>query len=140
VGHVRDVNLQLVAAMGQATHIDRVVEIARRFAVDGHDRQRAEITAATERRGIHLLGNGARLGQYLLREGVRQMMLADDDLSIDADFTGTAKNFLDASGRRETGLGESRDFDVHYRAVQFCQTRSPEHGRVEPGPECEFLP
>ena len=43
VGHVGDVHLQLKVAVLQMLHDHRVVEIARRLAVDGDDGQGAEV-------------------------------------------------------------------------------------------------
>ena len=50
VADVGDVDLQRVVAVGEAIHQDGVVEIARGFAVDGDDRQVAEVAAAREYR------------------------------------------------------------------------------------------
>ena len=44
-GHIGDVHLQLVAAVGALGHQHRIVEVARRFAVDGDDGQAAKIAA-----------------------------------------------------------------------------------------------
>ena len=48
MAHIGNVDLQRVVAVRQFVHQDRIVEIARRFAVDGHDRQVAEIASAFE--------------------------------------------------------------------------------------------
>ena len=46
VRHVGDVHLQLAVAVRQRADVNGVVEIARRFAVNGDDGQVAEIAAA----------------------------------------------------------------------------------------------
>ena len=48
MAHVGNVNLQRVVAVRQLVHQHGVVEIARGFAVDGHDRQIAEIAPPFE--------------------------------------------------------------------------------------------
>ncbi len=83
--HVRNVYLQLEVAIRHATYGDRVVEVARSFAVDGDDRKRAVIApmAQLARRNhrIELL----RLLQYLDRKAVRQVKLANDDFDVHAE-------------------------------------------------------
>ena len=84
LGHVGDVDLQLVAAVGALGHQHRVVEVAGRFAVDGDDGQAAEIAAAV---GFVLveMGHAARLGQHVFREDARQLVLADHHLDVHAE-------------------------------------------------------
>ncbi len=61
--HVGDVHLQLETAAGPRRDVHGVVEIARRFAVNGDDRQVAEIAPPSNILFAHLLGNGLRLRQ-----------------------------------------------------------------------------
>ena len=64
VRDVRDVHLQLEMSIRQRADQNRVVEIARGFAVNRHDRQVAEIAAPAQIRFGHLLLRGARLREH----------------------------------------------------------------------------
>ncbi len=92
VRHVGDVDLQFEVAVRHAAHGDGIVEVARGFAVDGDDGQRAIIAPMAQfaRRDhrIELL----RLLQNLDRETMRQVEFADDDLDIDAEIVFVAEN------------------------------------------------
>src|SRR5581483_10024103 len=105
VGHVRDVHLQFEVAVGEAAGKDSVVEVAGGLAVNGHDRQVAEVAAAAQfRRGNHVLELFGFF-QHLGREAVRQVILADDDLHVHAEVVFIAENFDHAAARVLGGAG-----------------------------------
>ena len=52
VGHVGDVDLQFEVAVLQMLHEHRIVEIARRFSVDGDNRQGAEVAPLVRFRSL----------------------------------------------------------------------------------------
>ena len=60
-----------------------------------------------------------RLFDDFRRELVRQVMLADDDLDIDAEIVGMAQDLDHAADRRRAPLGIFKQFDVDHHAVQF---------------------
>src|SRR5216684_9122191 len=92
------------AAIGAMFDVHGVVEIARGLAIDGDDRQVAEIFAAGALGFTH--GLRAMLGfvKNVGGEDMREMMLANDDLGVDAEFAGTAENFDDAAGCRRAAV------------------------------------
>ena len=100
-----------------------VVEIARRLAVNRDDGQAAEITAAHDVGRRDLLLSGARFGEHFVGENMWQVMFADDDLDIHADFAGAAENFDDASDGSEAAFGVARDFHIHDGAIEFREAR-----------------
>ena len=118
---------------GSAAHVNRIVEIPRRLAVNRHDRQIAKIAppCAGPLRDT-CCGVELALQRSLPRENVRQMMLANDDLDVDADVAGTAENFNHAARRCETALRIARDLHVHHGAIQLRQPHSAMLGTVLP--------
>ena len=122
--HVRDVHLQLVMPARQLSHMNRIVEIARRLAVNRHNRQVTEIAPASQIGLGHRLRRRFRFRHHFRRKNVRQMMLSDNDLNVDADVARPAENLNHAARRRKAALGIARDFHVHYRAIQFRQPQS----------------
>ena len=113
--HVRNVDLQLEVAIRHAAHGDRIVEVARGFAVDGDDGKRAVIVpmAQLARRNyrIELL----RLLQHLDRKAVRQVKLANDDFDVHAEVVFVAENLDHPAARisrRRRPLGDLH-FDDH---------------------------
>src|SRR5580693_910748 len=98
---------------GKRGHVDGVVKIASRLAINGDDGEAAEIAAAYDVGGSDLLLRGARFGEHFVGENMRQVMLANDDFDVHADFAGAAKNFDDASYGCQAAFGMARDFHVH---------------------------
>ena len=86
MAHVGDVHLQREVAVRQLVHQHGIVEIARRLAVDRNDGQSAKIAPAFQIRRRDDGGHRLRLFHHLGRKTVRQMVLADDDLDIDAEI------------------------------------------------------
>src|SRR6267143_254590 len=74
---VRDVHLQMPAAVHAPLDVHRIVKIARRLAVDGYNRQAPEILAPCEFRFLHRQRALLRLFHHVRRKHVRQMMLAN---------------------------------------------------------------
>src|SRR6266849_3137842 len=98
VRHVGDVDLQVPAAVGAMLDVDGVVEIARGLSIDGDDRQVAKIFAGGALGFVD--GLRATLGfvQNFGGEGMREMMLANDDFSVDTEFAGATEDLNDAAG------------------------------------------
>ncbi len=60
---------------------------------------------------------------------MRQVMLADDDFHIHADFAGTPQNFGHAAHGCETSLRVALDFHVHHRSVEFRKPQAADVGK-----------
>jgi hypothetical protein len=121
---VGDVYLKFEVSVGEKSHADGVVEIARRFAVNGDDSEVPEIAASRELGFCYFLFFVSRFGQNVVGENVGQVMLANYDFDVHADFAGSAENFQDASDGREATLGIAPDFDVYDRAVKLGKTQA----------------
>src|ERR1022692_2571619 len=119
LGYVGDVDLEFVVSVFELADVDRVVEIARGFSVDGDDREIAVVAAAVERLGRNLGCNSLRFFDYFGREAVRQMILADHDFYIDAEIRFFAEDFYDAAARILRGAWPVGDFYVYYYAFQI---------------------
>ncbi len=120
---VGDMDLQEPTTALAALHIDRVVEIARGFAVDGDDRKAAKILAS----GQIGFRNGARqqfgfLGNFG-GERVGQVMLADDDFGVHAEIAGAPENFDHAANGRGAFAGVSQEFGVNDGAIELGDVR-----------------
>ena len=68
--YVGDVHLKLEMPVGQSGYADGVVEVARRFAVNGDDGKIAEIAAAGELGFCHFLFLVSRFSQNFVGENV----------------------------------------------------------------------
>ena len=66
--HVGDMHLQLEISVGQSPHRHRVIEIARRLAIDGDNRQRPVIVAVRQFAGRNGPLKLLRLLQHFDRE------------------------------------------------------------------------
>src|SRR5260370_394882 len=66
--------------------------------------------------------------EHLLRELVRQMVFADQNLYIEAEFSRLSQNFNNTAGGRNASLRESDDLNVYNRTVQFRQAHRPCRG------------
>src|ERR1700736_430546 len=118
MAHVGNVHVQFVIAVRQALHPDGVVEIAGGLAVDGYDVHCAEIFASNQL--LRPNGDGDLLGliQDLQGESVRNMMLANYDLDVDAEVIRVSKNLDDAPDGVLVTLWIFEDFDVDDHAVE----------------------
>ena len=121
---IGNVDLQLEIAIGKISDGNRVVEVARGFAVDGDDGKRAEVAA---------VANFSRRddGGYILRvferrrgKFVRQVKFADGDFDVDAEVVLPAENFNDASARVLRGGGPVGDFNVDDDAFEIIPFRA----------------
>jgi hypothetical protein len=116
-GDVGDVDLELVAAVGILRDEDGVVEVLGGFAVDGDDGEVAEVAALGDGFGVEM-GDFAGLGEDLFGEDVREMVLADHHLDVDAEGFGVAEDFDDAAASGAVFAGEVGDFDVDDEAFE----------------------
>jgi hypothetical protein len=142
VRHIGDVHFEVPAAVGPALDVNGVVEIARRLSVDGDDRQVAEILAARALGFTHGLRSTLRFSQNFGGERVREVMLPDNDLGINAEIPGTAQNLDDAAGRRGTCLRIAQQLHVHHGSVQFIQPWNAPQSDADGirAAEAQFLP
>ena len=117
VRDVGDVHAEPVVAVRQLLDRDRIVEIARVLAVDGHRRHVAEVGAAADvalRRRVAPSADG--LGDRLRRVRVGNAVLPDDDLGVDARRVDVAEHFGDpADGAARRGR-PARQLDDHHLA------------------------
>ena len=111
--------LQFVVAVRQRHHVNRIIEIPRRFAVNRHNRQMPEIAAACQVALRHYRLCGSRFALHFVRKNIRQMMLANNDLDVHADVAGPPQNFNHASRRSQAALGKTRQLHVYHRAIQL---------------------
>ena len=114
--HIGDVDLKLGVAVREFTHQHGIVEVARCLAIDGDDGQAAKVFAYIEVFGgqgsdglLRLLGG---FGQHCRWKRMRQMVLANNDLDIDAEGIRRTKHLDQASARRPAGRGETRNLDI----------------------------
>jgi hypothetical protein len=123
VGDVSDVDLEVPTAVGAMLDVNGVVEVAGGFAVDGDDGEMAEIFAAC---AVGVAdGNGAVFGvpQDFGGKRVREMVLANDDFGVDAEFAGAAENFDDAADGSLSAASVAEEFDVDDGAFEFRELR-----------------
>ena len=101
VAHVGDRDQQSPALLAtfERLAIDRVVEVACVFTVDGHERHVGEIDATGLVDRTDGVGQCQRLGFGGRREDVRDVVLADRDLDLHARIVDLAEHFVDASDR-----------------------------------------
>src|SRR5205807_5946330 len=92
--------LEMPVAVRTALDVNRVVEVAGRFAVDRYDGQVAKIFATGALGFADRLGALLRFLQDFARERMRPVMFANDDLGVDAQVAGPAQNFDDPPGGR----------------------------------------
>jgi len=112
-------DLQFEIAVGQAADGYGVVEVARRFAVDGYDGERTEIAPAIKFYGGYDGGNVLGFIESGRRKVMGQVKLADGDFNIDAEVVGAAENLDDASVRTARGRGPVGNFDVDDYAFEI---------------------
>ena len=129
VGHVGDVHLKMPASR-PPFDVYSIIEIACRFAIDGYDRQMAKIPAALAFGVPDGPGGLPCLLLDIVRKSVRQMMFADQNLHVEAEFTGLAQDFDDTANCRNAGLRESSDLNVYDRAFQLRQAQRLRLGKL----------
>ena len=109
VRDVGDVHAQPVVAVLQPLDRDGVVEVARVLAVDGDRHPGPEVRPAGEVALADLGSELARLGDGLLAVRVRDAVLADDDLGVDAGGIDVADDLDDLADRSARSRRPSRD-------------------------------
>src|SRR5688572_7815724 len=119
---VSDVNMQLEVPSRQTVHPYGVVEIARGFAVNGHDGQVAKVAAECDLRLRDGGGDALRVLDHVEREAVGNMMLADHDLDVNAKVILIAKYFDHPSDRVAAAIREVDDLDVDDHAFEVGRT------------------
>ena len=106
-------------------HDDRVVEIARRLSIDCHNGQSAEVAPLVDfvsgNDGLGIL----RFGQHGGRKAMRQMMLADHDLDVDAEIVFVAQNLHHPPARVLRGRRPVGDLDIHHDVFQVIPGCAP---------------
>ena len=109
---VGDRHHQAEAAATERFTVHGVVEVACGFAVDGDQRQMADVLAPRQILFQHLGRQFLRLFFRLGREHIRQVVLPQRDLDFHAGRGETAQDFTDTAHRLvvRTGLGE----DFHH--------------------------
>ncbi len=109
VAHIGDVDLERIIAVRHAIHPDRIVEIARRLAIDGHDVQRAIILASGQLILADDVGKSLRLLQNLRRKMMGDVMFPDHDLDVDAEIDPTVEDLDHRAPPRTRRLRETRE-------------------------------
>ena len=102
-------------AVGLAVH--GVVEVLGVLAVDGHQRQLAQVAAAADLRVADINRDGGSLVQHLLREFERQPVAVDGGLHHQRRLEHVAQHRQHASDRRAVGIGRVHDLAHHQLAV-----------------------
>ncbi len=101
-----------------AAHGHRVVEVARGLAVDGDDGQAAVVLPVAQLAGRDDRLKLLRFLQHLDRKAMRQMVLADDDLDIDAEIVFVAEYLDHAAARILRGRRPIGDLHIDHQAFQ----------------------
>jgi hypothetical protein len=114
VRHVRDVDAEPVMPVREPLERDRVVEITRVLAVDGHGHERTEIGPAAQVAFADLGPEPRGLLDRFRGVLVGDAVLANDDFGIDAGFVDVAEHFDHASERTARGRGPAGDLDGHH--------------------------
>ena len=122
LGYIRDMDLQLPLAVRLFADEHGVVEVTRGLAVNGDDRQAAEVVPLVDA-PRHLFfvkpRNIARLLEYGIREDARQVMLADDNLDVHTEVIGVAQYLDHAAAGDPGGRGKIGNLDVYRQAFKI---------------------
>jgi hypothetical protein len=129
VGYVGDVHLKM-PALRPFFDVYRIVEVARRFAIDGYDRQTTKIPAALAFGVPDGPGRLPCLLQDIVRKSMRQMMFADQNFHVETEFTGLPQDFDDTANCRNAGARESGDLNVYNGSIQLRQAQRPRLGKL----------
>jgi hypothetical protein len=113
VAYVGDRHPQAKAlAFASAEH--RVVEVFRGFAVDGDEREAAQILSSAKVLLANRIGRGLRLHSRPLRELVRQIELANGDLDLHPGIGVMSEHLGDAPDRLRVAAGRRDQVDRDY--------------------------
>ena len=120
----RVTGLHIVADIGNRHHqpvaaffrraIHRIVEIARGLAVDGDQRQVADVFAPRPICGSNDRRNRFGLAFHILGKLIRQIMLAQRDLDLHAGIGIVAQHLDDAADRLRVFVGLLHDLQHHH--------------------------
>ena len=125
MGDVRYVNLQFEVAIRQCGHHDRVIEVARRLAVDGNRTKISEIAAMMKFVTWNNGRDGPSLFENFLGKAVRKMKFPDHDFDIDAKIVFAAKNLDHTSARILRGRRPVDNLDIDYDAFKVVPFETP---------------
>ena len=129
-GHVvRHVGHRDRQAEARAERLDQhgVVEVARVLAVDGDDREAAEVEAAGGGRGRHARRHAARGGGHLGREVAGQVVGGDHRLGLDPGVGGGTQDGGDARLGLGGEAGPADQVRNHHVAVGGAAVRAARH-------------
>ncbi len=99
VRHIRNMHSQPVVSVRQPLDRDRIIKIPGVLAIDGDRSHGSEIGAAADVFLLDSPTNASRLGDSSLRVDVRKVVLANDDLCVDAGLFELAQYFDDPADR-----------------------------------------
>ncbi len=111
---VGDVHAEPEVPVRQPRKRNRVIEIARVLAVDGHDGAIAKVGPACDVAVAHVLAQPARLGDRLGAVRVGNLVLVDDDFGVDTRIVGISQDLDHAADRAARRGRPLRDLDNHH--------------------------
>ena len=116
-------HLKLIAAVGAPLHINRVVKILGRFAVNRHDGKRPEIPPPAALAFRNVLRLCACQFQDLGRKAMWQVELADHDFHVHAEIVAATENLRHPPARTAqlAGPREIRQLNIHHHAFKFAR-------------------
>ena len=120
--HVSDVDGEMPAG-GAAFHVDGVVEIARGFAVDGHNGQVAKVRAGSGLAWVHGMSRALSFFKDLRVEDVGQVVFADDDFGVHTKIARASEDFHDAARGARPAARVAHDLGIHDGAVELGEAR-----------------
>src|SRR5207245_1807368 len=100
----------------------RVVEIARRLPVNRDDGQVAKVATAGALGVAHGMRHRGGFNQRFRWKLVRKVVLADQDLDVNAEIARPPENLDHTASRRNTATREAGQLHVDDGAVEFRQT------------------
>src|SRR2546422_9473709 len=100
------------AAVGALLDVNGIVKVTRRLAVNGDNRQMAEVFSSSKRLFADGLRSAVRFFLDFPGEHVREMVLADDDFDVHAEFARAAEDFHHASGGSHAAAGKANQLDI----------------------------
>ncbi len=119
VGDVGNVHLKLEVTVVEEADGDGVVEVARGFAVDGHDGELAEVATGAGLGGGNGRLDGLRFGQNFSRKMVREVKLANDDFDVHTEVVFVADDLDDLTAGILGGARPVGDFDVDHDVFEI---------------------
>ena len=114
MGDVGDVHPQPVMPVSQAFNRDCVIKVACVLAVDGHGGDRTKISSPAKVAFLDDTAEAPRLLNRLFRMRIWNVVLANDDLRVDAWLLDTSEHFDDAADWPARRRRPACDFDEHH--------------------------